>query len=372
MKFKEAIRTIRAMETAGITPFLVAGPGVGKSALVHALSNEDKIADEEIRLAYYNPVDIYGWTVVKKDKVCVLPPAVFTRHAGEPCRFFFDELPNGAQATQNAALQLILDYRLGDLKLERDLVKTAGGIVRPRHTIICAGNRTVDDATVNRMGAQLRTRLGYINLESDLESWRNWAYDAGIQSLIINFLAFTARVGVGLNDAGPCGLLYWFDRVQHADGSNPNPRTWEKISRLLDADPGLINSVEACSALIGTAAAQKLIGFARIHDKLPKADEVVRDGKLTIEPPKSPDAKYAFCGALVASALGTEKAVRVKATRNLAAYCTKWWANDAEFAVLTMKDYGRRPEFKEVYKEVIVTPEWAGFTKTFADLMIVA
>ncbi len=48
----------------------------------------------------------------------------------------------------------------------------------------------------------------------------------------------------------------------------------------------------------------------------------------------------------------------------------KWWEQDAEFAMLTMKDYARTDAYREIYRKVIGTQEWKTFTKAFKDLMV--
>jgi len=116
------------------------------------------------------------------------------------------------------------------------------------------------------------------------------------------------------------------------------------------------------------------VAFSKVADKLPNADDVVQKGKIDLEPPsqrKEPGALYAYCGALVASAIRTPKDERVQAARNLAAYCVKHWAGNAqEFAALTYKDFARTKEWEEVFKKVLPSAEWKSFTKAFKKLMI--
>lgn len=363
---------IRAYEAAGIAPYLEGAPGCGKSRLVWYLCDLDAIACIDVRLALLNPVDLRGIPVVKGGHVVWVPPVFLKENA---CRFFLDELPNAPPATQSAAYQWILDHGIGEWRMNREWTTTKTGHKRPFQTIIAAGNRATDQAFVHQMAAPLRNRLGKIELETNFEDWREWAYKNDIDRTVINFLAFTARINLGIgSDASGAGLLFWFDKRTHANSQFPTPRSWEFVSRFLRANPSMRKFTEAYTGLVGEAVAQKFAAFIAVEDKLPNADEIVRQGKIQISPPdarREPSATFAFCGALAAALIRVEDPdERLKATRHAAAYCTKWWGtDDQEFAILTMKDFARTEEYKAIYRKVVVTPEWVAFTKTFHDLM---
>lgn len=369
---------IRAFEAAGACPFLEGPSGIGKSQLVAQLCEVDRILCVDVRLALLNPVDLRGIPVVRGDRVEWVPP-VFLK--SEPCRFFLDEINLAVPATQSAAYQWILDHGIGEWSMKREWHETPDGFKRPLQTIVAAGNRVADRAFVNPISGPLMNRMAKINTEPDIEGWREWAWANDVHRHVINFITFTARDAQALQGTGAdnsatanWGLLHWFDPKIHSQEQFPTPRSWTSVSNFLQANPGLARHVECIGGLVGHAVATKFVAFCEVADDLPNADEVVQKGNLNLEPPsqkKNPGALYAYCGALVASAIRTPKEQRVEASRNLAAYCVQHWAGQAqEFAALTYKDYARTPQWEEVFKKVLPSKEWKAFTKAFKGLMI--
>jgi hypothetical protein len=289
-----------------------------------------------------------------------------------PCRFFLDEINVAPPATQAAAYQWVLDHRIGEWAMDREIHTTKLGNKRPKQTIVAAGNRATDQAFVHQMGAPLRNRFALVDVEPHFDDWKEWALNSRISHLVINFLAYTARVGAGLQAESKYGLLFFFDPAQHAQSAFPTPRSWAMTSRFITENPEFSTDVEAIAGMVGGAVATKFAAFVKVADKLPDAGEVLA-GNLTIKPPKAtsdPGALYAFCGALTAALIREEDhGSRIQATQNVAEYCVKWWKSNAEFAVLTLKDFGRTKEYKDIYRKVILTPEWKNYTTTFGELL---
>jgi len=366
MRIGQVSEIIRAHEAAGNPVMLWSPPGVGKSSLIGQMCQEDGVENVDVRLSLLNPVDLRGIPIVKGEKVEWVPP-VFLVNRG-PCRFFLDEINVAPPTTQAAAYQWVLDGRIGEWAMDRTPMVTKTGCKRPSQTIIAAGNRASDQAFVHQMPAPLRNRMAHVEVEPQLDDWKEWAWANGIDSRVINFLQFTARVGVGIATDSQYGLLFFFDPKTHSTGSFPTPRSWAQVSRFISVNPRLAANTEAIAGMVGGAVAQKFTAFIKVADKLPNAD-LVLDGNLGLNPPNEPSALYAFCGALTAALIRREAKGRIKATENVAQYCVKHWAENAEFAILTMKDFGRTPEYKEVYRQVIASPGWRNFSKCFGNLL---
>lgn len=347
-----------------------APPGVGKSDLTRQMCLEEEIECIDIRLSLLNPVDLRGIPIVVDNRVKWMTPEFLVGRG--PCRFFLDEINVAPPATQAAAYQWVLDHRIGEWAMDREIHTTKLGNKRPKQTIVAAGNRATDQAFVHQMGAPLRNRFALIDVEPHFDDWKEWALNARISHLVINFLAYTARVGAGLQVESKYGLLFFFDPAQHAQTAFPTPRSWAMTSRFITESPEFATDAEAIASMVGAAVATKFAAFVKIADKLPDADDVLA-GNLNIKPPradKDPGALYAFCGALTAALIRVEdNNSRLEATKNVAAYCTHHWKHNAEFAVLTLKDFGRTREYKDIYRAVILSDEWKGFTKMFGDLL---
>jgi len=368
MRTGEIPELIRSHEIADNCVYLSGPPGCAKSSIISQMCAEDGVENIDIRLALMNPVDLRGIPVVMGDRVVWVQPEFLVKKGR--CRFFLDELPNAPPATQATAYQWILDNRIGEWRMDRTLDKNG----RPAQTIVAAGNRATDQAFVHQMPAPLRNRFAHVEVEVNYDDWREWAYKAAVDRYVINFLAFTSRIGVDAKEIKGAemakqGLLFFFDPKQHSTGAFPTPRSWHQVSRFITKAPKYRYNAEAIAGMVGGPVATKFVAFLRVADQLPNAEDVAYKGKLAILPPKEPSAQYAYCGALASAVIRAKKEDRAVACQNVAAYCAKHWENDAEFAVLTMKDIGRTPEYKEVYKSVIVTPEWKGFTKSFGDLL---
>lgn len=376
MKPKIVASRIRALEKCGRTPMLLGGPGIGKTEIVNGLCVEDEIECVEIILSQMSAVDM-KFPVVNRDRGVVewYPAEELVREG--PCRYFFDELPNAPLAVQQAGYQIFLKGALGRFKLDKSPMTTKGGHTRPMHTVIAAGNRAEDLAFVNPMPSPLRNRMVLLGVTPDFTDWRDWAWESEIASIVINFLTYAAREHVAIDkDAdvdADLGLLYVFDPKRHSTGQFPTPRTWEFVSDYVKANPELATDSETISGMVGEGAATKFTAFVEVADQLPNAEEIIA-GNINIEPPnakRQAGALYAYCGALVASLLRVkDKDQRLEATGHVAEYCVKWWSNDEEFAVLTMRDFGRTQYFREIYRKVITTKPWQKFTQTFKDLMV--
>lgn len=386
MKPKMLASRIRALEKCGRTPMLLGGPGIGKTDIVATMDDPEEVECVEIILSQMSPVDMKFPVVNREKEVVEWYPAEELVREG-PTRYFFDELPNAPLAVQQAGYQIFLKGALGRFKLNRtpmeikqkDANGKETGVVwtRPMHTVIAAGNRAEDLAFVNPMPSPLRNRMILLNVDPDFEDWRNWAWESEINNLVVNFLTYTAREHVALDkDADiddDIGLLYVFDPKRHSTGQFPTPRTWEFVSDYITVNPEFVLDVETISGMVGEGAATKFTAFVEVAADLPNAEEVIK-GNINIEPPSSRQqagALYAYCGALVASLLRVkDKDERLEATGYVADYCVKWWANSEEFAVLTMRDFGRTQSFREIYRKVITTKPWQNFTRTFKDLMV--
>lgn len=369
MRIGEVKKLVRAYERARIPAFLSGPPGCGKSDVVRQLCGEDGVECIDIRLALVNPVDLRGIPVVRGDKVEWVPP-VFLVKGAKKRRFFLDEINVAPPTVQASAYQWTLDGRIGEWEMDQTWDEEAK---RCFQTIVLAGNKAEHQAIVHQMPAPLRNRMAFIEVEPNFEDFKEWALNNGVNHLVPDFLNFTARVGIDLAKDSKYGLLYFFDPSQHSATSFPTPRSWMQASRFITANPEYRENGEALGGILGVAVGAKFANFIHIAGDLPNAEDILYRGMTNIKPPdseKNPSAAYAFCGALTAALIRVDdKEKRIAATRVAAAYCAKHWKNNAEFAVLTMKDFGRTQSYRDIFRQVIVTPEWKDFTKAFSSLM---
>ena len=265
-------------------PVMIWGsPGIGKSDIPRQVAESRGIGLLDFRANLFDPVDVRGVPYVRQIKdtgkrfTSWAVPDVFhiPERDGERGILFIDELPASPPATQNAFLQLILDRRVGDYELPSGW------------TIVAAGNRLTDGASVYQMTSALRNRFAHFELEPTLDDWVTWAHQNDINTDVIGFIQYRPQ------------LLNSFDADEYAF---PTPRTWAMVSNHVDNttddEEGLFFDV---ASLVGDGPAGEFVAFKEIANKLPNIDEVIQDPSK-YKKDDNPALLYAFANALAARA----------------------------------------------------------------------
>ena len=91
---------------------------------------------------------------------------------------FLDEISAAPQSVQAAAYQITLDRVVGEHKLPDNCI------------IIAAGNRVTDKSVSFKMPKALANRLCHFEIQSDFDSWRDWAVKNGINQKVLGFISF--------------------------------------------------------------------------------------------------------------------------------------------------------------------------------------
>ena len=120
-----------------------------------------------------------------------------------------DELSSATPAVQAAALQLVLERRIGTYEL-------ADGVA-----IIAAGNRAEDATQHFSMPTPLRNRFSHRTLEVDAEAWLTWAIDAKVHPVVVGYIKDNQT---NLNQ---------FDAKNKAQSAFCTPRSWKFFSDFL-------------------------------------------------------------------------------------------------------------------------------------------
>jgi MoxR-like ATPase len=209
MKASVIYRALRALVAAKQPVFIWGGPGIGKSAIVRHLAADSELPLQDVRALLLDPVDLRGLPFLGQDGRSKWATPEFLPQGGSGI-LFLDELNAAPAMVQAGCYQLVLDRKLGEYTLPEGWA------------IIAAGNRDSDRAVTTRMPTPLRNRFVHLEFEVDLQDWSEWAIEAGIRPEVIAFLRFRQE------------LLSAFDRDANAF---PSPRSWEFVSRILDATP---------------------------------------------------------------------------------------------------------------------------------------
>lgn len=338
MKISEAKDTMKVCLETKVPIHFWGPPGIGKSDLVREVAKELGRAVIDLRMALLNPIDMRGIPMVVNGEARWMPPT-FLPKEGNPI-LFLDELNCAPSATQAAAYQLTLDRICGEYKLPEDVY------------IAAAGNRATDRAIVNPMPSPLRGRFHHVEIDVDLDEWKDWAMKNGVDPMIVSFLNMKSD------------RLFFFDQEVHTQAF-PTPRSWSFVSKTLKVIgyEKAAHSTPVLAGLLGESVATEFVGFLRVVGSLPNAEDVVIDGKMETPVPKEPSARYAFCGALIGVTLRSKKVVQ--SIRHLCEYAAK--KLPAEFAVFAVKDFCKTPMFKEQYSKIIESKEWKMFCESYGN-----
>ena len=195
---------------------------------------------------------------------------------------FLDEISTAVAEVQNAALQLVLEKRVGEYN------------VPPFTPMLAAGNREDDGAFVHQMSAPLANRFMHIRLLHNVDDWIEWALDNRVEPSVIGYIKWR---GEHLFHYNP-------DLLTNGDYGFASPRSWTKLSNQMGFYDRL--TPQQCAALvsgfIGTGIGHQFIAFRRVKDDLPTPEDIFtgRVDPVNDERMKRQDigAKYAMAVAL--------------------------------------------------------------------------
>ncbi|WP_075878608.1 ATP-binding protein [Vreelandella massiliensis] len=251
-------------------------PGVGKSAIVRKVAEEQGIGFIDIRLAQREPVDLRGLPVPDNERGVVdwLLAGEWPRDPNSRGILLFDELTAADRSLQVAAYELILDRRLGDLYR-----------LPPGWLVVAAGNRLEDRAVAQTFSSALANRFCHLNLTPDLDNWTRWARSEGLHPEVIAFLRFRPECFFSMEGAVEQG---W-----------PSPRSWARVAQSLRQADSLPADVQALivHGLVGEGAGTEFLAFRDWALKLPDIPAMLA-GKVPIQIPERADQRYAFCAGL--------------------------------------------------------------------------
>lgn len=276
---KTAAKLLEAYILADTPTFIWGPPGLGKSDVVRQTASKLQYNLKDIRLSLRDPVDLRGLPLVdgKTDTTRWLAPDELPQveRDGETGILFLDEANTANQATQSAAMCLVLDRKLGEYTLPKGWVPVA------------AGNRLADRAAANRVGTALKNRFAHIEVGVDVEAWCDWANRVQLSPMAIAFIRFRPAM-LHIMPAGD-------------ENSFPTPRAWAQAAKFMDADESVRQSLVA--GLVGDGPASEFEGFARVYSRLPDLEDVMRNPtRAKVPDTKEPAVSFAVASALAAYA----------------------------------------------------------------------
>jgi len=274
---------VLACAVATRTPVLLWGPpGIGKTATIRSLAEAMGFPLEIVIAAIHEPSDFSGLPAPQGDRVRYLPPewAVRLAEAGHGI-LFLDEISTAPPAVQAALLRVVLERRVGQLALPKDVVviaaanppdETAGGweLGPPLANRFCHLDWPVPE--VHEWNTGMTAGWVAPHRPEALDEWRSMLPAA--RGLLAGFLARAPHRRSSLPQ----------DRVQRGRAW-PSPRTWEMASRMLAAALALGGSEELVVTAVGSCVG---MGIAYEFGALVSGDRLLDPVAVLSDPENSP------------------------------------------------------------------------------------
>lgn len=217
----DALEAAALVMRAGYAAYLHGAPGIGKSHAVHQLAKKIGAKCTIVYLADKNAGEAGGLPYLEQGvTVWSLPEYLADIEDNRrPHILFFDELSAAAPDVRIVCYQILQERQLRGYKLPDNV------------WLIGAGNRVDDGAIAYEMGSALVDRLCHFNVEVDLKTWMNWAEASEIHPDVLSFIKAKPRY---LNEEY-IDTDYGSGAVVNEENSVvPTPRSWERVSYLLD------------------------------------------------------------------------------------------------------------------------------------------
>ena len=269
-------KSLNALINQKLPTFIWGSPGIGKSSIVQQIAKEKNIEFIDLRLSLLDPTDLKGipfFDSSTKEAIWA-EPNFLPKDRNSEGILFLDEMNTAPPSVQAAAYQLILDRKIGEYELP------------PKWAIVAAGNRASDRGVIYRMPSPLLNRFVHLELEVSFEDWKHWAYEYGINPLIIAFLEYDTT------------KLFTFN-PQEEQEAFATPRSWEYIDRILASNMPKETLLEVIKGTIGEAGVA-FVNFLKIKDELPKIEDILNNKEIKL--PSKAQALFALNSFLVSKA----------------------------------------------------------------------
>ena len=158
--------------------FIWGPPGIGKSAIVHAVASKAGMEVIDLRASLLDPTDLRGIPAIIDQKAVWCPPGFLPQSQSKPGVLFLDEINAAPPMVQASLYQLVLDRKVGEYVLPEGW------------WIVAAGNRQKDRAITFRMSSALSNRFVHLELDVDVSDWRAWALKHGIYPMVVAFIGY--------------------------------------------------------------------------------------------------------------------------------------------------------------------------------------
>jgi len=160
----------------------------------------------------------------------------------------------------------------------------------------------------------------HLEMEIDINDWKDWAFNFGIDERIIAYISYKNE-----------DLLSFNPNLEQK--SFATPRSWEIVSDILKSgmDENLLLNI--ISGAIGKETAVSFLSFAKVTDKLPDIESILQKGEAAY--PSEADVLCMLSSVLVSFLLKYNNEENLE---NVLKYTLEL---ESEFAVMIVRDLQR-------------------------------
>ncbi|MCK2214431.1 AAA family ATPase [Actinomadura sp. ATCC 31491] len=291
------------LAVAADLPVLLWGePGIGKTAALTQLAGSLGLPLTTVIASVHEPSDFSGLPVIGDDPaaqgVPMAPPdwAVRLARAGRGL-LFLDELSTAPPAVQAALLRLVLERRVGALRLPAGV------------RIVAAANPRSSAADGWELSPPLANRFVHLQWKHDHDvvvrglggTWPRASLPRLDQDRVPEAVAFARRAVCGLLAARPALVHLLPDNEARRGGPWPSPRSWEMALRLVAFATAAGTSREVLSMLVrGTVGDGPGLELLAAMDRMDLPDpEAVLADPAAAELPERGDLRQAVLDGVV-------------------------------------------------------------------------
>lgn len=273
---------VDAVATVGdkVTIIFQGEPGIGKSAMLKTLG--ERFPNHDTAMIDCTLLDLgdfaLPYTVEENDMRVTqfAPNARFKLHTDRPVIIGLDEIAKAAKSVKNVLLTLLLEHRIGEVKLH------------PGSRVFGMTNMA-SDGVGDSLEAHARNRVCFTTIRKphagfnadgsiDADSWGAWAIENDIAPEVIAWVKQYPHALESYTDPAQKDneLIFNPTRPQTAFVT---PRSLEKASHIVKMRGELGDAVtmNLLAGTIGESAAKYMQAFFHVVDKLPSWDVIIKD-----------------------------------------------------------------------------------------------
>lgn len=229
-----------------LIPFLRGNPGIGKSECVRQTADKLGILEHTEVLAQSDPVELGGIYFPTDGNMLRLRPE-WMPSDGEGI-LFFDELPQSLLAVQNVAAQALQEHRIGKHHIGRGW------------SIVVAGNPQSARAGTTQIPSHLKDRLVFLDIEADVQEFVDHGNRKGYSPYVLGYVRNRPD---------------WLSKFDPANDSCPSPRSWAKVSEIVQMGFKPSEEIAMITGTIGEGAAGDFAGYIRLMREMPDVEVIL-------------------------------------------------------------------------------------------------